>query len=141
MIGTNFVGTQVEIIQALGERVQIQQDFFCGLKRALLAAINLVLLTFNRPGIIVIIILVVWDRQIGFLDAVQHIFIERFLQALGIAGNGFGVFVFSRQVGEDRRVTALSEPIVVVRANIAKHRVNFGFYLCYWGNGFDFADT
>jgi hypothetical protein len=108
---------------ALGELIEIEEEFFGTEIVNGFAEVLWVLLAFERFGEIKIAAAPIGNGKIRLLDAPQHLLIELLLECFGRPQNGIGIGVFGFQVGNDFRVLFVAEPGVMVDAAVAMQNV------------------
>ena len=135
MIGADIVYAQAEEVLTFGELVDIEKDLFHGLQRSHFAAIDVILFALFGARVIVVVIALDRDGEVGFLDAAEHFVVEVVLELFGVRGHFLGVFVFGLEVGDNLWVILAAEPVVVVDAFDAEGGVDYRFDFGHGRNG------
>ena len=110
----------------LGELVQIEHHLLGRLQAAGLATVDRVLLALLGARIVVVAAQAIGHGLVVFLDARQHLGVERFLEGHGGLHHRVGIGVFRGQVGDDLGVVLLPHPVVIVLAHIPVDHVGPG---------------
>ena len=101
-------------------------DLLCAGQGAELAREDRILLPLFGARVIPVPPLAVGHRQIGLLDAGEHLLVEELLQRAGSLKRGLSPGVLSREVRRDPRVGLVAEPVVVVLERLAMERDRMG---------------
>src|SRR4029077_14939525 len=104
---------------ALGERVQVEQQFFWRVFGVAPTAMHGILLALFGAREIEVAAQPIGHREVGLQDAAQYFLVQLFLKGFGIAKDGVGVVVFGVEVSDDRGVVFVAKPGVVVDAAVA----------------------
>jgi hypothetical protein len=91
------------------------------------AEVERVLLAFDGFGGVEIAPEAIGNREIGLLDAGEHLGVERLLKGFGRFKDGVGVGVFGLEVVDDLGVFFFAEPGVIVDAKIAVEEMLDGY--------------
>jgi len=128
-------GAEAEKGVALGEGVEVQEDFFRRRVgggrfrggRFVFAAVDGVLLALLRPDVIGVATKKVGDAKVGLLNAAKHFLVEGLLEGMEGFHESVGEGVLFLEVGEDARVVLVAEPGVIVDPWVAVDDVLDGF--------------
>ena len=125
------VGAHVEAAQRMEpfsgrQGVLIEDHFLRCRKGAPLAAVDGVRLALLGAGVVPVPVVLIRDAEVGFLDATEQLAVQLLLQGFGVFHPGGGVGVLRLEVGEDRGVLLLAQPVVVVDQDFAVERVDLG---------------
>ncbi len=118
VIGTRSERTDLEVLLALGQKVAVEKNFLRRVKRAVLAAVNAILLAFFGAGVVKVFVALHRHGQIGLLDVRQHFRVEARLQILGMPQHGPRVGVLGFQIRDRIRIFAVPQPEIIVRASV-----------------------
>ena len=108
---------------ALREFVDIKKDLFGRVHAGFFAAANGVLLAGLDARVIEVVAFAVWNFDVGFFHAAQHLVIELFLEGLGGFHHRVGVGVFGFEIGTHFGIRFVAQPEIVVGERAA---VDFG---------------
>jgi hypothetical protein len=78
-----------------------------------------VLFAFLRAGEIKIATETIRNGEVGLLNTTEHLLVQLFLQRRGLVEENVGIGILSVEVGEDFRIFLVTEPGVVVNAEVA----------------------
>ncbi len=109
---------QREELQPLREDVLVEDDLLRTVG-SLPAAEDRILLSLLGPRVVPVRAVPGGNREVGLLDAREHLLVERLLQGLRRLHHRVGVGVLRLQVGGDVRVGLLPQPEIVVQPLLA----------------------
>jgi hypothetical protein len=113
-------GSERKELQAAGQLVQVEEDFLRrrlgerAVAGRLLAALDGVLLAFDRAGVVEVRAAAGGDAQVGLLDAAEHLPVEGVGERPEAPGHRLGVGVFRLQVADHLGVALVAQPEVGV---------------------------
>ena len=107
---------------AFGQLVAVQQDFLRCLEAVMLATEDRIFLAFLIPRIMIILADFDRHRIVILLDTSSYLLEELFLKRFRMLQTSFCILVFGLKIGQNLRVFALVEPIVVINTGMAVHR-------------------
>ena len=110
----------------LGHGVQIQRHLFGCVEATGLAAIDRVLLALLSARVVEVRPPAVGHRGVVLLDAGQHLLVEHLLESLGGLHHLGGIGILGAEIGRDVGIVLLTQPEVVVLANVTVERVYLG---------------
>ncbi len=119
----------------LADLVEVQHDLLVGIQRAVLAGQDAILQPLLCARVIEVVALAHRDREIGLLDAREHLVVQLLLQRLGVLQERLAMDVLGLEMSGDRRCALLAQPVVIIDPRVAVNgdlvRVLGGYRRCH----------
>ena len=109
-------GAETAKLVTFGEKVLIEQNFFSGREQSFFAAIDRILFSGFRAGVIKISVVSFWDARVDFLDAPFHFLKEKLLQWFDVSERLIEIIVLSLKILQRFGILAVAHPVIFVEA-------------------------
>ena len=104
---------------ALCQRISIQHDLFRVVQRIFFTGEDRVFLPLFVAGVIKKTVALIGNGHVRLFDSSFDFLEELLLQRLGMSHDAIGIFVLGLEIGENLRVIAIPQPVVVVHTRVA----------------------
>ena len=119
LIGAQRPAADGKKIMALCQHVGIEHDLFRLIQRTFPARENGILLPLFVAGVIKKTVALIGNGHVRLFDSSFDFLEELLLQRLGMSHDAIGILVLGVEIGENLRVIATPQPVVVVHTQVA----------------------